>query len=676
MWTAPLLVLAVAAAGALMGWLRWRRAVVEQTLLRESQVIWDFSINADLCIGCDKCVKVCPRDVLELEPQTQVAQVARRDDCIQCRACDKACPTQALRMYERGGPDPRINMPDLDEHYQPKGIHGLYLIGQSAGKPRIKNAINLGQAAVEHMVVSGLQTQSGTTMPSHPAENGATQAPSPANSRVDVAIVGAGPGGLAAAVACTQHGLSYVLLDQEPFPLSTIVRYPKGKLVHSLPHELQCISPLAFEDCTKEELVAKWQDVKATFQIREEAEVVVTDVQKRGAAFELITDRRGTYRAQRVIIAIGGRGLPKLLPKVSEAQQNVSFVHKLLDNPEAVCGQKILVAGGGDAAVEAALALSRPNLGNSVFLIYYKNKKFLGANKENLHKLELAEQMQEVVILDQAEPISIVLGIVTYERKKKVRELPIDKVYVLIGSNPNNQFLKKIGVATESFDHASFSRGATDKLVSGLLEAQRKKGIVPRVGGSKAPIPPTAPVGVKPPPLPKSIWDTTVVPGQEDQIFRRHEELAAVRAQPANTDRLTASSPDLQDGAVSSERDSPDSVWGTRWEPNRGDVVASLHAQTSGTTERLTPSQPGQGTSTAGAQAPLPAPSPVAVRKSDVLPNSASVLKADSAVFRTIRIPKDQYLMRMPAKAEAPKDARTVAEREAVIRTTERKVKQ
>jgi len=669
MWTAPLLVFAVV-AGALIGWVRWRRALAEQNLLRESQVIWDFSINPDLCIGCDKCVKICPRDVLELEPKTQVAHVARRDDCIQCRACDKACPTQALRMYERGGPAPRINMPDLDEYYQPKGIQGLYLIGESAGKPRIKNAINLGQAVVEHMVLSGLQTQSGTTEPSPLAEDDKKQQPRPTNSRVDVAIVGAGPGGLAAAVACTQHGLSYVLLDQEPFPLSTIVRYPKGKLVHSLPHELQCLSPLAFEDCTKEALVTKWQDVKATFQICEEAEVVVTDVQKRGAELELITDRRGTYRAQRVIIAIGGRGLPKLLPKVSEAQQNVSFVHKLLDNPESVVGQKILVAGGGDAAVEAALALSRPNLGNSVFLIYYKNKKFLGANKENLQKLAVAEQLQEVVVLDQSEPISIEPGTVTYERKKKIRELPIDKVYVLIGSSPNSQFLRKIGIVTESFDQASFSRDATDKLVSGLLEAQRKKGIVPTVGAGFPPGPAPTHVGAKAPPLPESIWDTTVVPNQEEQMLRRHQELAVSRAKPANTDRITASS---LDGARSGERDSPDSVWGTRWEPNRGVAVAALHAQISGTTEKLTP---GQGTAAAGSQAPALPPSPVAVRKGDALPGSAPEPRVDSTVFRTIRIPKDQYLMRMPGKAEVPKDARTVAEREAAIRTTERRVKQ
>lgn len=272
-------------------------------------------INPDLCIGCDKCVKICPRDVLELEPKTQVAHVARRDDCIQCRACDKACPTQALRMYERGGPAPRINMPDLDEYYQPKGIQGLYLIGESAGKPRIKNAINLGQAVVEHMVLSGLQTQSGTTEPSPLAEDDKSSNPDlPTLVSMWQSLAQARAGSLPA-VACTQHGLSYVLLDQEPFPLSTIVRYPKGKACLFLPHELQCLSPLAFEDCTKEALVTKWQDVKATFQICEEAEVVVTDVQKRGAEFELITDRRGTYRAQRVIIAIGGRGLPKLLPK-------------------------------------------------------------------------------------------------------------------------------------------------------------------------------------------------------------------------------------------------------------------------------------------------------------------------------------------------------------------------
>lgn len=206
----------------------------------------------------------------------------------------------------------------------------------------------------------------------------------------------------------------------------------------------------------------------------------------------------------------------------------------------------------------------------------------------------------------------------TYERKKKDRELPIDKVYVLIGSSPNSQFLRKIGIVTESFDQASFSRDATDKLVSGLVRgsAQERDSSDGRSRFSPWASPNACRSQSSASPA-ESIWDTTVVPNQEEQMLRRHQELAVSRAKPANTDRITASS---LDGARSGERDSPDSVWGTRWEPNRGVAVAALHAQISGTTEKL---RPGQGTAAAGSQAPALPPSPVAVRKGDALPGSA-----------------------------------------------------
>ena len=625
--------------------------------LPQPEVIWDFSINSDLCIGCDKCVKVCPRDVLELEPSTQIVQIARPGDCIQCRACDKTCPTKALQMFQRGGPEPEIELPALDEHYQPTGVSGLYLVGEPAGKPRIKNAINLGQAAVEHIVLSGL-TERKQAQPEMPPAAGSSQS-------VDVAIIGAGPAGLAAAVACTQHGLSYVLLAQDAYPLSTIVRYPKGKLVHALPHDLECLSPLQFEDCSKEELVSKWQDVKAAFRIAEQSEVVVTDVRRRGSGFDVVTDRRGVYQAERVIVAIGGRGQPRLLERVSLEEQSQPHVHKLLDNPDVVRGKKVLVVGGGDAAVEAALALCPLELGNTVYLVYYKNKKFLGANKENLSKLFAAERRKDILILDQAEVVGITATSVTVERKKRSRTLEIDEIYVLIGSSANKQFLDKLGIKLKRFPHKSFSRGATDNLIRSLRVAQRQKGIAPpatvlstAATASAADEPQS---GAQPRSVP-DIWTTTFEPDRAEQVRMQYEQSAV-----ASQDVV----PEVSE--ESAQRQSSGKAPGvgffvTRFEPNRLDGMAPLQAQVK--TVRISAEQQ------SGTPPPLP-PSSVPPTAESSAAGSESLSqpdpKGDSSVYRTIRIPEDLNLMRMPSKAIVPKDAVTRAQRELAMRTTERK---
>src|SRR4029078_13195215 len=111
------------------------------------------SINDDRCTCCDACVTVCPTDVLELIENK--SRVERFGDCIQCEQCVTACPTTALVMHYEGTKPPPIRMPQLDDWYQ--AVAGLYLIGEAAAKPLVKNASNLGRAVVEHMLKAGLR---------------------------------------------------------------------------------------------------------------------------------------------------------------------------------------------------------------------------------------------------------------------------------------------------------------------------------------------------------------------------------------------------------------------------------------------------------------------------------------------------------------------------------------
>src|SRR5512140_273964 len=170
-----------------------RRARVRRRAQREELEValpLLHSINDDRCIGCEACIDVCPTEVLDLVEHK--VRVARFSDCVQCEQCANACPTQALVMYREGTTPRMLTVPELDEHFQ-TGVPGQYLIGEVAGKPLVKNAANLGRAVIEHI-----------------ARDLAQKPPVAGDSAgvVDVVIVGSGPGGLSAGLACIKHKLS------------------------------------------------------------------------------------------------------------------------------------------------------------------------------------------------------------------------------------------------------------------------------------------------------------------------------------------------------------------------------------------------------------------------------------------------------------------------------------
>lgn len=686
MLTFSLAVMAILGPAALMALWRWqdRKEQEKEAAARDKPVLWNFSVNESLCIGCDKCVHTCPEKVLELDPERQVVRLARLADCVQCRACDKICPTGALKMYRSDGAKPSIEFPDLDDHYQPPELPGLYLVGEPAGLPRIKNAINLGEAAVEHMVAQGL-----SPAPQRPeaatGQGGVVEAGGAAEQAVDVVIVGAGPGGLSAAVACTRAGLRYALLEQGASPLNTIVRYPKGKRVHALPRELACPSPLAFDECTKEELIERWQDVKAEYCISETTNVTVTDIQRAGAGYVVSTDRCGVYHAQRVVVAIGGFGQPKPLPRVPMSEQIQPHVFRSLDNPEAVRKKSVVVVGGSDSAVEAALALARPELGNAVFLVYYKNQKFLGANKKNLDLLFAAATRREIYILDQSEVVSIAGKTVNIERNQKLRTVPADEVYVLIGSSPSRQFLQKIGIKQKRFEHAGFKREASDALLQRL---QGARPVLQLPGGEGAPSR-RASLGGEGglSGLTGNIFQTRFEPGLGERILEEHAQsqrrptLSRVKGTVSHVELPSLSAPVRlgQSGASSQDtlfdegsdpqrrplgRSSSGQVRTEKLSLSSLSTLAAAAASPSPTATAATASasspsaaSTGSAAATAGAKPALPATS----KLSEVSPLRA-VPRPDPALYRTIRIPTDRLLMRMPDKAVVPKGALTRAE--------------
>ncbi len=427
------------------------------------------SINDDRCTGCDACVLVCPTDVLELRRNKSF--VARFPDCIQCEQCAQVCPTNALVMHYEGTPAPPVKVADLDEFYQSR-VPGLYLLGEAAGKPLVKNAVNLGRAAVEHLLRNGARPGALAAVPgitTAPADDGGLNKSGGGMDVVDVLIVGSGPAGLSAAMSCVQRGLSYVVLDKDSIVASTIARYPKGKKVMAEPYDVRCVGLLPVWDATKNQTITEWNRVLTQVELDIRLREVVEEVKPEHNWF-LVKSDKGHYRAQRVLLCVGTRGKPRRLGIPGE---DLPHVASLLDDPDLYQGKTLLVVGGGDSAVEAAIALAEPSLRNKVVLSY-RGKQFNRVKAKNRQDLDLLVERQRVLLLLGSKvtqfgdrQTALVLG------DGRHKTIPSDSVFVLIGGEPPIKWLESLGIGYVARPH-EYAPARTDQLVEKLIGSQRE----------------------------------------------------------------------------------------------------------------------------------------------------------------------------------------------------------
>lgn len=411
------------------------------------------AINDERCTGCEACVLVCPTAVLELK--SNKSKVIRFDDCIQCEQCAVVCPTTALVMFREGSQPPPVMVPDLDDYYQSK-VPGLYLLGEAAGKPLVKNAVNLGRAAVEHSLRSGMKPGALKTQQR------------PDLTCVDVVIVGSGPAGLSAAMACQQRKLSYVVLEKDAFVASTIARYPKGKYVMAEPYDVRCVGLLPVYDSPKDKLILDWNRVLTQVGLDIRLREVVEKIERQPAGTFAVGTDKGKYLAQKVMLCIGTRGKPRRLNVPGEDQ---AMVQPLLDDPDLYQGKTVIVIGGGDSAVEAALSLATPSLRNKV-IISYRGKAFNRVKAKNRQAVDQAINDKRILVLFGSNVKNFGSGNVTLKLAEgRERSVPIQGAFVLIGGDPPIKWLEDMGIGYVAKPH-NFTRPPTDMLVERLIGRQ------------------------------------------------------------------------------------------------------------------------------------------------------------------------------------------------------------
>ena len=190
-----------------------------------------------------------------------------------------------------------------------------------------------------------------------------------------VAIIGAGPIGLELAVAFKQAGIDYVQFDASQIG-STIAWYPIEMLFHSSAERLSLAGvPIQVpnqQKPTREEYLAYLRSLVQQFGLSVRTYERVEEAKRlAGGGFELRTraiDGEHRYRVESVVLAIGAFHTPRLLGIPGEDAANVSHYFR---DPHTYFGKRLLVVGGRNSAVEAAVRCQRA--GADVTLSYRRD---------------------------------------------------------------------------------------------------------------------------------------------------------------------------------------------------------------------------------------------------------------------------------------------------------------
>ncbi|MBT7538064.1 MAG: NAD(P)-binding domain-containing protein, partial [Gammaproteobacteria bacterium] len=164
---------------------------------------------------------------------------------------------------------------------------------------------------------------------------------------IEIAVIGAGPGGLSAAARCAESGIDHVLLESSPKVANTIQKYQKGKHVMAEPGVLPLRSPIVFDAGKREEILDNWETGIDTLgvNIKYGAEVKSISGEKGNFTIGLISG--DDIQAKHIILGIGMQGNPRQLGVPGDQAEWVQYQ---LDDPDEYKDESIAVVGAGDAA--------------------------------------------------------------------------------------------------------------------------------------------------------------------------------------------------------------------------------------------------------------------------------------------------------------------------------------
>ncbi len=380
-------------------------------------------IDVNTCIQSGACIEACPeKEIIGI--RNGKATLINASRCIGHGACFHACPVEAISLVigtEKRG----VDLPHVKRDFE-TNVPGIYIAGELGGMGLIKNSVEQGKQAVNNIVKSVSKAK---------------------EREYDLIIIGAGPAGISATLEAKRQGLKTITLEQDTLG-GTVFSFPRSKIVMTSPMDLPLFGKVKLTETKKSELLSLWEKVLKQNDITIQENTKVESISKTGELFKVLVQNGDEYIGKSVLLAIGRRGTPRKLNVPGEQLEKVAY--RMLE-PENIVDKNVLVVGGGDSAIEAALALANQN--NVV--LSYRGESFGRIKIKNSEKIQKAIADKTIDVKFNTNVLNIATENISLSLPgNETLIIPNDLVYIFAGGELPTQFLQKAGIEiTTRFGH-------------------------------------------------------------------------------------------------------------------------------------------------------------------------------------------------------------------------------
>lgn len=264
---------------------------------------------------------------------------------------------------------------------------------------------------------------------------------------LDVLIIGAGPAGLAAAIAATKAGLSYQVIEKGAL-VNSLLHYPTEMVFFTTP-ELMEIGGLPFtspnDKPSRMEALRYYRRATDTYKLDIVFDETVEGISREGEVFAVDAQdkwkKRRTARARAIVLATGAYDFPNLMGVPGEDLPHVSHYFTA---PHPFYRRRVVIVGGKNSAAEAALDLYRA--GAHVTIVH--RRAVLGDSIKYWVKPDIENRIKEGSIAARFDThvVEITPTHVLVDRGGIREEIPADGVFLLTGYISDNRLLRAAGV--------------------------------------------------------------------------------------------------------------------------------------------------------------------------------------------------------------------------------------